>query len=248
MPTTITDARGEPDAPASKRTSAQALTALLQLTSPALPIGGYSYSQGLEAAVECALVTDEATAMSWIGDQLMHVVAHCEAPVWVLLFDAWSGADHERVAYWNAWFHASRETRELRYETEQMGWSLAGLASELDWITAGQRIVLDGLPVITLPAAHACCAQVLGLDRQSALAAYLFTWLENQVMAAIKAVPLGQMAGQRMLDDLRRRVGAACDDAVGRAAASPPQLDTFAPQLAVLSARHETQYSRLFRS
>jgi len=223
-------------------------TALLQLASPGLPIGGYSYSQGLEAAVACGLVCDEATARAWIQEQLLHVVAHCEAPAWILLFDAWSQADYGRASHWNAWFHASRETRELRRETEQMGWSLASLANELSWGTPALRTALGSLPVITLPAAHACCACALALDRHCALAAYLFTWVENQVMAAIKTIPLGQLAGQRILNDVRRRIGAACDEAEHRAAATPPRLDTFAPQLAILSARHETQYSRLFRS
>jgi urease accessory protein len=231
-----------------KPAGVDAQTALLQLASPGLPIGGYSYSQGLEAAVACELVHDEDTARAWIREQLLHVMAHCEAPAWLLLFDAWSQADYERAARWNAWFHASRETRELRRETEQRGWSLASLANELSWGGPALRAALGGLPVITLPAAHACCACALELDRHDALAAYLFTWVENQVMAAIKTIPLGQLAGQRILDDVRRHVGAACGEAAHRADASPPKLDTLAPQLAILSARHETQYSRLFRS
>lgn len=243
---------GPVDTPASawirKTDDVDAQMALLQLTSPALPIGGYSYSQGLESAIECALIKDEASAQAWITEQLMHVIAHCEAPIWILLFDAWSTMDYAGAANWNTWFHASRETRELRHETEQMGWSLAGLAGSLSWGSADMRAALGNLRVVTLPAAHAFCACALSLEKHDALAAYLFTWLENQIMAAIKTVPLGQLAGQRILNKVRCHVGAACDEAAQRAGASPPRLDTLAPQLAILSARHETQYSRLFRS
>src|SRR5690606_33038247 len=102
-----------------------ALTALLQLSSPSLPIGGYSYSQGFEAAVDMNFVHDEASAGQWIQQQLELVIAQCEAPVWTLLFDGWTHKDWTALTHWNQWFHASRETQEIRQETEQMGWSLA---------------------------------------------------------------------------------------------------------------------------
>ncbi|SHI25484.1 urease accessory protein UreF [Pollutimonas bauzanensis] len=224
------------------------LTALLQLSSPALPIGGYSYSQGFEAAVERGLVDGEASACLWIRQQLELVVAQCEAPIWALLFDGWAGGDWEQLDYWNSWFHASRETQEIRQETEQMGWSLVKLATDLDWGDAGARRYLLGQATVTLPAAHAYAAYALGIARSPGLAAYLFTWLENQVMAAIKTVPLGQMAAQRILNQLRPNISTVCDEAFSRAAQRPPRIHTLAPQFAILSSRHETQYSRLFRS
>jgi urease accessory protein len=224
------------------------LAALLQLSSPALPIGGYSYSQGLEAAVETKIVTDEASAGRWIAEQLELVVAQCEAPVWLLLFQGWASRDPARISYWNDWFLASRETREMRQETAQMGWSLARLAKDLAW---GEPDALDHLlapATITLPTAHAYAARVLGMDDRAGLAAYLFTWLENQVMAAVKTIPLGQIAGQRILDSTRRQIPYVCEEAAQRAAQDPPRLHTLAPQFAILSSRHESQYSRLFRS
>lgn len=224
------------------------LAALLQLSSPALPIGGYSYSQGLEAAIDMRLVTDETSAHDWIQQQLECVFMPCEAPVWLLLFDSWQASDWERLVHWNQWFLASRETRELRQETEQMGWSLVKLATDLAWGEASARQHLLGLTTAVLPTAHAYSAWALGLPRRAGLAAYLFSWLENQMMAALKAVPLGQMAGQRIVDQLRHHIPAVCDDASERAAADPPRIHTLAPQLAILSSRHETQYSRLFRS
>ena len=228
--------------------SADQITALLQLSSPALPIGGFSYSQGLEAACETGLVTDEKSAQHWIGQGLTTVLARCEAPLWCLAYDAWNKNDAAQATYWNEWFLASRESRELRAETEQMGWSLARLAEGLEWGPEMLRRQLLKMDPLCLPVTNAYAASQLNIPAHAGLAAYCFTWLENQVAAAVKVVPLGQVAGQRVLTALRGHVGAVCDEARERAAQSPPDLDTFAPQLAILSARHENQYSRLFRS
>ena len=226
----------------------QKLTALLQLTSPTLPIGGFSYSQAFEAAVEHKIITNEASSLEWISDQLQIVMAQCEAPIWLLLFDAWFNKNHKQALHWNLWFLASRESREARLETEQMGWSLAKLASDLKWGEENTHVQLSSAPSITLPYAHAFCAQALEMDKHSGLTAYLFTWLENQVMAAIKAVPLGQVAGQRILNNARQLIPDVVLQATDRAVATPPKLATLAPQFSILSSRHETQYSRLFRS
>jgi urease accessory protein len=224
------------------------LLALLHLSSPALPIGGYSYSQCFETAVDLDIVHDEASACRWIEDQLNLVMAPCEAPVWSLLFKAWSAGDLAGVCHWNDWFRASRETRELRQETEQMGWSLSRLASDLGWGCDAARSSLRQLKNITLPAAHAFAACALEAEHDDALSAYVFSWIENQVMAAIKTVPLGQMAGQRILNRSRQRIPAVITQAVARASGTPAHLCSLAPQLAIMSSRHETQYSRLFRS
>lgn len=226
----------------------QALTALLQLSSPTLPIGGFSYSQALEAAVEHHLIADEPSAQAWITDQLRIVIEQCEAPIWLLLFNAWFNKDHARALDWNQWFLASRESSESRLETEQMGWSLAKLASDLKWGEENLRMHLSAVSTVTLPYVHAFCAHALNIDEHSGLTAYLFSWLENQVMAAIKAVPLGQAAGQRILNHVRQLIPDVVVQATDRAMANPPKLATLAPQFAILSSRHETQYSRLFRS
>lgn len=224
------------------------LTALLQLSSPALPIGGYSYSQGFEAAVDQGIVTNEGNAGQWIQQQLELVIAQCEAPVWALLFDGWANTDWKQLTHWNRWFHASRETQEIRQETEQMGWSLVKLATDLNWGNADVRSYLLEQATVTFPSAHTYAAHALAVEKKAGLAAYLFSWLENQVMAAIKTIPLGQMAGQRILNQVRQYIPAVCDEALDRAAQSPPRVYTLAPQFAILSSRHETQYSRLFRS
>lgn len=224
------------------------LTALQQLSSPALPIGGFSYSQGLEAAVELQLVRNEDDALSWIADVLDAVMAPCEAPIWCLLFDAWGAAASADLAYWNQWFRASRETREVRQETEQMGWSLHRLTRDLGWGSEASRQMLEGIRPITLPLVHSHLCCLWRLPAEAGLTAYLYTWVENQVAAAIKSVPLGQVAGQRILIRLRAHLPAVVAAALARSRAQPPALATFAPHYAIVSSRHETQFSRLFRS
>lgn len=214
------------------------LVRLLQLASPALPVGAFSYSQGLEAAVEAGIVHDAASAERWIGDVFEAALAQMEAPVLLRLHAAWRDGDAAAAARWNALFLASRETAELRAETAQMGYSLARLLPELG-------VPAPGFEEIAFPTAFSRAAAHWGIAPAEALAAYLWAWLENQAMAALKAVPLGQTEGQKMLLALGARIPAA----VSRAAAlEDEELCNFAPGLALLSARHETQYSRLFRS
>jgi urease accessory protein len=199
------------------------LARLLQLASPTLPVGAYSYSQGLESAIEAGIVKDEASAQAWIGDVLAFSVLRMEAPVLKRMLE---GEDLNEL------FLASRETAELRAETVQMGSSLARLIRDL-----GYGEVPHEEP--SYPAAYAFIAKKFSLKSDEAVTAYLWSWLENQVMAAVKAVPLGQTAGQRMLLALSKKI----EDL-------KIENDTvnFAPGLAFLSSRHETQYSRLFRS
>jgi urease accessory protein len=221
------------------------LVQLLQLASPALPIGAYSYSQGLEWVVEQGTVRDAASAQIWIGDVMEHVIARGEAAVaWRLLVSA-QIEDWPAVIHWNGWFRASRETAELRAETEQMGGSLAKLAGDLDLLDDAARAIVTALVPVTLPAAFALAARGFALPPEGALTAYLWAWLENQVMAAIKAVPLGQVAGQRLLVTLGAKIPAVLE--IARSTADD-DVSSFAPGLAFASARHETQYTRLFRS
>jgi urease accessory protein len=221
------------------------LVRLLQLASPTLPIGAYSYSQGLERVVEDGAVRDAATARAWILDLLELVVARAEAPIAWRLLDAAQRCDWPLFASWNGWFRASRETAELRAETEQMGGSLAKLASDLDLLDVQVSQIAEALSPVTLPAAFALAARGFGIPPRAALTAYIWAWLENQVLAAVKLVPLGQVAGQRLLASLGERIPAVAGTAM---ATADEDLSTFAPGLALASARHETQYTRLFRS
>ena len=222
-----------------------ALVRLLQLASPTLPIGAYSYSQGLEWCVEAGTIHDAASAEAWIGDLLAHVQAAGEAPVLWRLCATGGRGDWDGFDRWHAWFRASRESSELLAETLQMGGSLARLLADLDVLDAPGRESLVRIAPVTLPAAYALAARAMGVPTPDAVTAYLWSWLENQVLAAMKTIPLGQVGGQKMLFAL----GAAIPAVVaGVQQVADDDIGSFAPGLAIASARHEAQYSRLFRS
>lgn len=221
------------------------LTALLHLASPALPIGAFSYSQGLEAAIDAGLIAHAEDAARWIAGGLANVLAPGELPFIAHQLERWRTHDARALIEANEEFVASRESAELRRETSQMGWSLRQLCAQLEWGDAARRETLECMTPIAQPTAFAFAAFAHDACADATLAAYAFSWVENQVAAALKAVPLGQVAGQRIVVALRP----AIESAVARALATPPDsLNTFAPQLGILSARHESQYSRLFRS
>jgi len=204
------------------------LVRLLQLASPTLPVGAYSYSQGLEAAIEAGWVTDAETAQRWIGDVLELSMARMELPVLQRLLA-------EPTQGLNDFFVAGRETAELRAETLQMGHSLAKLLADI-----GIAVPIEQP---AFPTAFAIAVRHWRIPARDALVAYLWSWLENQVMAAIKAVPLGQTAGQKILLALGDRL-----EALASSALDEERWSNFAPGLAMLSASHEAQYTRLFRS
>jgi len=214
------------------------LLAVLHLASPALPVGGFAYSQGLERAIEDRLVVDEAGSLRWIGDLLLLSLARFEAPLWLRAFDACAAGDAAAFARCNDELLAARETAELRTESQQMGASLLRLLPALD-------VEPPSLGPIAYPAAFAAACALLGVDREAGLTAYLWAWVENQVLVAVKSVPLGQQAGQRLLIALH----APLVQAVAIAAELPDdELGSAAVSFALASARHETQYSRLYRS
>jgi urease accessory protein len=218
------------------------LARLLQLASPVLPVGAFSYSQGLESAVEAGLVRDRATAERWIGDVAAFSLARWELPVLARLMTAWSAHDAAIAAAWNARFLASRESAELRAETVQMGYSLASLLRQLE---VEGHAALDALGEPAFPAAFALAANAWSIEPRDAMTAYLWSWIENAAMAAVKCVPLGQTDAQRMLLAMGARIDGLVTEALGLDDGS---MSNGLPNLALLSARHETQYSRLFRS
>ena len=227
--------------------SSQRLLRLLHLASPTLPVGAYSYSQGLESAIDTGIVTNEARAQAWIADTLAHSVARLEAPVFCRLYAAWQAEDYAAVAHWNDYFLASRDSAEFRAETVQMGYSLAKLLRDL--FPHEKRV--EALPPTvsgastSFPSAMALACVLLDTPAEASLHAYLFAWAENQVLAALKAVPLGQVSGQRMLFALEENILAAAAAAL---AIEDDAISNWTPGLSFLSMRHESQYSRIFRS
>jgi urease accessory protein len=226
-------------------TDTLALARLLQLASPALPVGAYSYSGGLEYAIEDGAVTDAKSAESWIGDILEFSVGSFELPLLYRMMQALGHDDYAALARWNTLFRSGRETAELRAETLQMGHALAMLLQDLPFCDAAELARLREAGALTFPAVYAFAVRHMKVDQESALVGYAWSWLENQVMAALKAVPLGQSAGQMMLANLGGRLPEATQRAMRLA---DDELTNFAPGLAIASSRHETQYSRLFRS
>jgi urease accessory protein len=219
-----------------------ALIRLLHLVSPTLPVGAYTYSQGLEWAVETAAVKNEADALEWIRDCLDFGVARFEAVYLGHMLVAWQEQDMDRLAALDAEFIASRESAELRAETLQMGYSLARLLNDLSDFPA-QSLARFATP--SFPLAWSCAAAEWAIPAADAVAGYLWAWTENQVVAAVKAVPLGQTAGQRMLLEL----GAHLPRQAETACATPlEQTLNYLPAFAIACSRHETQYTRLFRS
>ena len=224
---------------------ASALLHLLQLTSPSLPIGAYSYSQGLESAIETGLVRDAPSARSWIVDHLHQVLARFEAPVFWRLLRAFEALDAQAVALWSERFIASRDSAEFRAETIQMGYSLGKLVADLDIADPGLLALLHGEREVALPTALACASVALSVPFEAALLGMLFSWAENQVLVCVKSVPLGQVAGQRLLLSLRPDLEAAAQHAQHR---QDGELSNWSPGLSLLSMQHEVQYSRLYRS
>jgi urease accessory protein len=218
---------------------------LFQLVSPTLPVGAYSYSQGLEAALEAGIVRNRDQARQWIADVLHLSVAKLEGPVLVRLCQAWSARDASAVARWNDFLLASRETAELRAETVQMGYSLRRLITELELAARDAIDTLNAIEEVSYPVAFACATTAMHIDEHDALHGYLWAWCENQVMAVVKALPLGQTDGQRLLFALGDQLAGVTREAMAR---PDEALSNFAPGLAMLSCQHETQYSRLFRS
>ena len=217
---------------------------LMQLASPALPVGGFSYSEALEAAVEHGLVTDESSAQQWLIDQLHLVQARSELPVVAQAMHAWQAHDLAALQQLSDWVMQTRETFEMRLQTEQMGRSLLVWLRNHQAADEANMQCCECLPP-TWPIVFALALNTQRIEPHEGLLACAFGWAENMVQAAIKSVPLGQSAGQRMLARLAREIPLAVQTAM---ALQDEERQAFSPMLAILSSRHETQYSRIFRS
>lgn len=221
---------------------ASALLSLLRFVSPSLPIGAYAYSRGLEYAVHSGVVHDEASAEDWILGLAVHAVARLDAPVLLRLKQAFERDDSDGVAHWNALLLACRESAELRLEDTQLGAALARLLVS-QGVTRAQaftrRADVCYATMFALAAVHA------RVPDAAALLGFMWTQAEGQVGAAVRLIPLGQTAGQNLLSKLVAVLPACVATA---SALADAEIGAFTPGLALASALHETQYTRLFRS
>ena len=222
---------------------ATALLALLQLTSPALPVGAYSYSEGLENLVDQGLIKSVTDLQNWLTESLATGSISIEAAVLIRAHRAWSQGDQQQVIYWNHWLSATRETAELQQQNWQMGRSLLKLLQDLypssDW--SGWNMTENWNMAIIF----ALAAGLAEIDEHTAVLGYLQSWASNLVSAGVKLIPLGQTAGQKLVMQLAEPIIISAD----RSLVLPDdQLFSCNWGLAIASMTHETQYSRLFRS
>lgn len=234
--------RADPRSPPILSTTGLPHLRLLQLVSPTLPIGMYSYSQGQEKAVEDGWLADEVSVAKWLEGLPEYCIARTDVPILARLYDAWTVEDDAQVARWSAYLCACRETEELRIEDRQTGQTLARVLGGLGIAQANAWLYRPNASFATL---FAMAGVSWHIPRSDLLAGYCWGWLENQVLSAVKVVLLGQAAGQRLLAEVSECIPSAVeagllldDDAIGGSS----------PLLAIVSGRHQIQYSRLFRS
>jgi urease accessory protein len=216
-----------------------ALLRLLQLISP---IGMYCYSQGLEMAVEDGLLTNEKQTGEWIDGVMARCIARVDLPLFIRFYRAWEKNDRESITHWSHILMACRETAELRAEDMQTGQALARLLHSLEIEKSGVWMRSSDT---TLANMFAFASVNWGIPVREAAVGYLWSWLENQVLCAVKLVPLGQVSGQKLLTQLADNIPKLVDSAFD---ITDDNIGGSAFGLALMSSRHEMQYSRLFRS
>lgn len=213
---------------------------LWQLISPTLPIGAYSYSQGLEYAVERDWVNSEKSASEWILGQISNNLSMLDVPIFLRMMDAWQDDQLEQIEYWNEIILALREASELRQEDCNLGAATVKVLTGLD--VSMPKLENEDLAFVSV-FSFAC--HYWSIDKLEAVHGLLWSWCENQVAAAIKLVPLGQTSGQRIMSDAIEVIAQSVRKAQQ---CKDEEIGLLAPGLAIASALHETQYTRLFRS
>lgn len=218
---------------------------LQQLISPGLPVGAFTYSQGMEWAVECGWISDDLQLHDWLQSCLRDSVAVLELPVLRRLRDACDRDDVAAFNYWAEFLLASRETHELRLEERQRARALTAVLGKLPDSAAMNLPHWQPALHITQLAPLALACHYWSVSELDMLRGHAWSWLENMVTVAVKLVPLGQSDGQRVLF----RLGETLDDIVHCAlVCGDDELGASTPAAAIASSLHETQYCRLFRS
>lgn len=215
---------------------------LYQLISPSLPIGSFTYSQGLEWAIEAQWITDKSSLKHWLTSILNHSIVTLELPILMRLISAFQKSDEASVARWTQWLIACRETAELRKEEQQRGAALARLLPNLG-VSIPDNVAMH-ISKCQLTG-FALAAYQWGIDAQKLCYGYCWGWLENIVLAGVKLIPLGQTDGQKIMFELAEEIPSSVEKAV---AIKDFDIHSSTPALAIASSRHETQYTRLFRS
>ncbi|CUB04105.1 urease accessory protein UreF [Marinomonas fungiae] len=221
-------------------TTDHGLLRLLQLSSVSLPVGGYAFSQGMEYAIDKGWLTKPAQVADWTQLQLLQSLARVDLPVLRLAMAAWAQRDEARIVELNDLILACRETKELRLNDTAMGEALARLLRSLEIETPFVR--LEDISFVVLFAMAATHWQV---EFDSAALGFSWSWLENQIAAATKLVPLGQTQAQLLLGELQPTLSEAI--ALSKSI-DEDDIGAGLPAVAIASCLHETQYSRLFRS
>lgn len=214
----------------------------MQLSSPTLPVGAFAYSQGLESAIEMGIITDKETLAAWLKDSLIFSSKHVDLPLFKRIYECWDGGDNGTVLVWNKTLFAQRETKELRDEDHQLGLALARLLDDLGIKQAKALRKEKQLCFLTLFTLAAC---EWNIEMEQAANGFIWSWLDNQIAAAIKLVPLGQTDGQRVLSELLPIIPQIVEQGF---AVTSDEIGASLPMMAIFSSQHETQYSRLFRS
>ncbi|GAA0224001.1 urease accessory protein UreF [Marinomonas primoryensis] len=221
-------------------TTEASLLRLLQLSSVSLPVGGYAFSQGMEYAIDQGWVKNKANVSDWIGLQIQQSVARVDLPVLRLCMDAAQQENTARLLALNDLALACRETKELRLNDTAMGEALSRLMRSLEIDTPFERS-----EDISFVALFAIAAHHWQMDFDLAALGFTWSWLENQIAAATKLVPLGQTQAQELLGELQGDIHQAIALSL---TIEEDRIGAGLPTIAIASAQHETQYSRLFRS
>ena len=218
-----------------------ALLKLFNLISPALPVGAYAYSNGQEYAVDVGWLKTESDIADWVRGVMQHGIAELDVPILIRFYQAWEQNDIAQVNYWNDFLRANRETRELLLEDEQLGQALQRLLLSLN--------IPQAETTLNKPASFVCMFALAGVYWKIPCAdltqGFVWSWLENQIAAATKTVPLGQTQAQKLLVQLMEDIPEVCTHAQ---TITDNEVGVGLPAFAIASARHERQYSRLFRS